>query len=146
MSETKIVTVKIECPGHQYAKVAKEWKAWRMERFGKMVSKYPFFKWRANGMTVECEYIREPDPADSGREMTKEFIITYQGPDHTPELALIREWFEPPRPPIGVEIKKIRDRWNYNISLQEQRGAPESIIKLMEKDREAEIAALTEKS
>ena len=121
MSERN-VKIELACSGLQYGHVSKEWKEWRRKHFGKMVSKYPFFKWKANGMTIECDYVRDSGP--DGKEYTKEFKITYQGPEGTEELAQIREWFEPPKPKASDAIKEIKARWNYKISLEEQRGCP----------------------
>lgn len=140
------MTIELVCSGHQYARVANDWKKWRQKTFGTMVSKYPFFEWHAHGIDIKCEYTREPDPGHPGKEMTTEFKITYQGPPEGPILDQLREWFEPPRPPIEDEIKKIKAKWNYKISLEEQRGCPKGMLKLMANDRDAEIAALTEPS
>ena len=143
MENQKSIKIELVCSGHQYARVANDWKKWRQRTFGTMVSKYPFFEWHAHEIDIKCEYTREPDPGHPGKEMTTEFKLIYLGPPEGPILDQLREWFEPPVPPIEGEIARIKAKWNYDMSLEEQRGAPPGKIKFMEKQMKAELEALT---
>jgi hypothetical protein len=130
--------ITITCSGKQYKAVNKEWKKWRQETFGKMTSHYPFFKWEHNdGISIVCEYDREMNAL--GEEITKEMRVIYTGPADHPILAQIKDLLVE-KEDMNKKLKEIKAKWEYKISLEQQRGAPESWIRNMVKDRDAELA------
>lgn len=137
MAGDKIVEV-IVCSGKQYKVINKEWKKWRQDTFGKMTSHYPFFKWEhPDGISIEATYDRSTNAL--GEEITKEMRITYTGPPDHPILAQIKDLLVE-KEDMNKKLKDIRSRWEYKISLAQQRGAPPGWLKNMEKDRDVEIA------
>jgi len=139
---TDSFTQVFEVNGHDYYEQHANWEALKKTLVWR--GKWPHaYVWKTpDGIAkVTGEYDRVVDP-QTGRDITRHVKFTYNGPEDNGLLFALRVLWEDKQPSVKARKKELRAKWEYKISLEEQRGAPDGYLNAMKRKASEELAAI----